>query len=128
MTHDGRCVYNKVLKMEKWHRIYKYREQVIISHHWKIIILILLKSKYIKRLILECRNSWAQIKAEHFCKEKVCLMVFNATFNNISAISWQSVLLLEETEGPRENHRAFICAQEFLHSNISLLIYCKYLS
>jgi len=27
---------------------------------------------------------------------------FNATFNNISAISWQLVLLVEET---RENHR-----------------------
>ena len=25
------------------------------------------------------------------------LMVFNATFNNISAISWRSVLLVEET-------------------------------
>jgi len=24
-------------------------------------------------------------------------MVFNATFNNISAISWRSVLLVEET-------------------------------
>ena len=24
-------------------------------------------------------------------------MVFNATFNNISVISWQSILLLEET-------------------------------
>jgi hypothetical protein len=33
-------------------------------------------------------------------------MMFNATFNNISAISWQSVLLVEETEVPRENHRA----------------------
>jgi hypothetical protein len=31
-----------------------------------------------------------------------CLMVFNATFNNISAISWQSVLLMEETRGPGE--------------------------
>jgi hypothetical protein len=28
---------------------------------------------------------------------KVRVIVFNATFNNISAISWQSVLLLEET-------------------------------
>jgi hypothetical protein len=28
----------------------------------------------------------------------VCLfMVFNATFNNISVISWQSVLLMEKT-------------------------------
>jgi hypothetical protein len=27
-------------------------------------------------------------------------MVFNATFNNISVISWQSVLLVEETGVP----------------------------
>ena len=32
-------------------------------------------------------------------------MVFSATFNNISVISWRSVLLVEETEVPRENHR-----------------------
>jgi hypothetical protein len=32
-------------------------------------------------------------------------MVFNATFNNISIISWPSVLLVEETGGPGENHR-----------------------
>ena len=29
----------------------------------------------------------------------VCLMVFNATFNNIAVISWGSVLLMEETGG-----------------------------
>jgi hypothetical protein len=36
----------------------------------------------------------------------VCLMVFNATFNNISitSISWLSVLLMEETGEPGENH------------------------
>ena len=32
-------------------------------------------------------------------------MVFNATFNNISVIPWQAVLLEEETEVPVENHR-----------------------
>jgi hypothetical protein len=33
-------------------------------------------------------------------------MVFNATFNNtcISVISWRSVLLVEETGVPGENH------------------------
>jgi len=31
--------------------------------------------------------------------------VFSATFNNISVISWWSVLLVEETGVPRENHR-----------------------
>jgi len=33
------------------------------------------------------------------------VMVFNATFNNISVISWCSVLLVEETGVPGENHR-----------------------
>ena len=30
-------------------------------------------------------------------------MVFNATFNNISVISWQSVLLVEETKSTQRN-------------------------
>ena len=32
-------------------------------------------------------------------------MVFNATFNNISAISWQSDLLVEEARVLGENQR-----------------------
>ena len=32
-------------------------------------------------------------------------MVFNATVNNVSFISWRSVLLMEETGVLRENHR-----------------------
>ena len=35
-------------------------------------------------------------------------MVFNATFNNISAITWLSVLLVEETRVPGENHKNLI--------------------
>ena len=35
-------------------------------------------------------------------------MVFKATFNNMSAISWRAVLLVEETRVPRENQ----CFQE----------------
>jgi hypothetical protein len=41
-------------------------------------------------------------------KQIVCFvffMVFNTTFNNISVISWQSVLLVGETGGPGDNHR-----------------------
>ena len=34
----------------------------------------------------------------------VCLMMLNATFNNISVISWGSVLLVEKNGGPEENH------------------------
>jgi len=32
-------------------------------------------------------------------------MEFNGTVNNISVISWRSVLLVEETRVPGENHR-----------------------
>ena len=32
-------------------------------------------------------------------------MVFNTTFNNISVISWQSVVLMEETRVPGENYK-----------------------
>ena len=32
-------------------------------------------------------------------------MVFNATFNNISAISWRSVLLVDESGVSGEKHR-----------------------
>jgi hypothetical protein len=37
---------------------------------------------------------------------RVRVMMFNTTFNNISAISWWSVLLVEEPEYnvPGENH------------------------
>ena len=33
------------------------------------------------------------------------VMVFNTTFSNISVISWRSVLLVEKTGVPGENHR-----------------------
>jgi hypothetical protein len=39
---------------------------------------------------------------------RVRFMVFNTTFNNISVISWRSVLLLEEIRVPRENHQPLV--------------------
>ena len=50
----------------------------------------------------------------------VCLMVFNATFNYISVISWRSVLLVEETDGPRENHRPVASHWQTLSDNVHL--------
>jgi hypothetical protein len=41
-------------------------------------------------------------------------MVFNATFNNISVISWWSVLLMEETGEPGENNRPVAKSQTYL--------------
>jgi hypothetical protein len=45
-------------------------------------------------------DSWKKIK-----KKKILTQYsgYFSTFNNISVISWWSVLLVEETEGPREN-------------------------
>ena len=40
-----------------------------------------------------------------FTYKRGWFMVFNATFNNISVISWWSVLVVEETGAPGENHR-----------------------
>jgi len=45
-------------------------------------------------------------------------MVFNATFNNISVISWQLVLLVEETGIPGENHRPTASHWQTLSHNV----------
>ena len=48
---------------------------------------------------------WTLPIANIYIKSWVRVMVFKDTFNNISAISWRSVLLVEETGVPAENHR-----------------------
>jgi hypothetical protein len=48
-------------------------------------------------------------------------MVFNATFNNLSAISWRLLLLVVETEVPGENHRPVASHWQTL-SNVVLSI------
>ena len=45
-------------------------------------------------------------------------MVLNSTFNNISAISWQSVLLVEETGVSRENHQTAASHSQTLSYNV----------
>ena len=51
----------------------------------------------------------------------VGFMEFNATFNNISVILWRSVLLLDETGGPRENHQPAASHWQTLPYNVVLL-------
>jgi hypothetical protein len=45
-------------------------------------------------------------------------MMFNATVNNISVISWLSVLLVEETGVPGENHRPVASQRQTLSHNV----------
>ena len=55
----------------------------------------------ITNTVFEARNpDWSTL-----IKSGVMVMVFNASFNNISVVSWQSVLLVEVTRIPRENHQ-----------------------
>ena len=46
------------------------------------------------------RQMWFQL-----CRLRFRVMAFNVTFNNISVISWQSILLVEENGVPGKNHR-----------------------
>ena len=52
----------------------------------------------------EDRHTMSKRKGTSYMFVFVCLMVFNATFNNISVKSSWSVLLAEETGVPGENH------------------------
>ena len=49
-------------------------------------------------------------------------MVLNATFNNISVISWWSVLFVEETGEPGENHRTVASHWQTLSHNVVRLV------
>ena len=50
-------------------------------------------------------------------------MVFNATFNNISVISWWSVILVEEIRVPREvNDKLYLGKIMCYKSNILFLL------
>jgi hypothetical protein len=53
-------------------------------------------------------------------------MVFNATYNNISAISWRSVLLVEETGVPRENLKSTSSWIRRFVDNITSVVPCVY--
>ena len=70
-------------------------------------------------ILKECISEFLKIQTETYqvlmcefinfstCKVRVKLMVFNATFNNISIVSWQSVLLVEETGVPFDHIRLY---------------------
>ena len=54
-------------------------------------------------------------------KGRVGVMVFNTTFNNISVVSLWSVLLVEETGVPGENHRPIASHWQTLSHTVVLI-------
>ena len=51
-------------------------------------------------------------------KCRLMVRVFNTTFNIISVISWQSVLLVEETGVPGKNHQPVTSHLQTLSHNV----------
>ena len=83
-----------------------------ITHHHDV--------KVIYRVcVWECRCGRKWRNFLHYC---VCLVVFNATFNNISVISRRSVLLVKETGGPGKNHRPVASHWQTLSHNVVHLV------
>jgi len=50
------------------------------------------------------QNSNKRTVPLHGLEVRVRVVVFNDTFDNISDISWRSILLVEKTGVPGENH------------------------
>jgi hypothetical protein len=78
----------------RWHKVkLRVRLMILVNNYRKFYMNAKQRKKWSK--------IWKIPSGEWF----VVVMVFNATFNNISVISWRSVLLVEETG---ENHRPAI--------------------
>ena len=58
------------------------------------------------------------VEVDFVIKSNQVWLMFNATFNNISVISWRSVLLVEETGVPGENHQPVASHWQTLPYNV----------
>jgi hypothetical protein len=81
-----------------------------------IFLIFLMQYTWQSKTTDNCLTTWLVPHVDHV--DVVCLMVFNATFNNISAISWQSVLLVEEAGRPGENHLPVASHWQTLSHNV----------
>ena len=90
----------------------------------KINMNFILYQKYSLNVHVEAEFRPFPIQIEHndvkkrMTKYYLLVSVFNATFNNISVISWRSVLLVRETGGPGENHRPVTSHRQTLSHNV----------
>ena len=81
-----------------------------------ILVLIAIIIKICTRLILS-----AVCKCHITCSHVVLrVLVFNATFSNISVISWRQVLLVEEIGLPGEKHRPDVIHKQTSHTGYGL--------
>ena len=76
------------------------RSDAIVKGSWLIGALISVMSKAANRMTFQEMMNQVRIQCYSIKLFGVRVMVFDATFNNISVISWQSVLLVEESGVP----------------------------
>ena len=80
------------------------------ANYWLIFIIIYndymhkIEVKHFNIFLIWHSSKYIQGVSDLFMSQGLWVMVFNATFNNLSAISWWSVLLVEEIRVPGENH------------------------
>ena len=77
------------------------------------------KSNHIAIMTTTTPQIYSTVLTRCFCQEGR-VVVFNATFNNISVISWQLVLLVVETGVPRKNHWPAASYWQTLSHNVVL--------
>ena len=103
---DSNSNYNMITTMMALSPVYKYNQQIFM--YWEGLINYLVSGSKEREVILLSPLP-IFVKGDNLLFFLlllfVCLVMFNATYNNISVISWRSVLLVEETGGPRENQR-----------------------
>ena len=97
-----------------WALCFKFLANTITKHWWGICSLYWNHQVFVLKLAhLICQSI-----VHYLCCFKVRVMVFNATFNNISVISWRSVVLVEGTGELGENHRHAVSHWQTLANNV----------
>jgi hypothetical protein len=79
----------------------QYQNSEDMRYHKNTLYLFFFKLKINGRSYVNVKSSHGSLSFDMI--NGFGFMVLNAAFNNISAISWRSVLLVEETGVPREN-------------------------
>jgi hypothetical protein len=104
-------------RYDRYRTVVEFTTTCVISayHHYRCEFeprsnkLKVYRGKYSRGHKQDCQNQERLPVSEEdlpsFQYVRLMFMVFNATFNNISVISWRSVLLVEKIGGPGENHR-----------------------
>jgi hypothetical protein len=94
-------------RIPKYDERFIFKKEIFMLKNINFYLILGMSCQLFIFLILHKYKIWDGIKAFLFTRVRV--MVVNTTFNNISFISWWSVLLVEGTRVPGENHHFILC-------------------